>query len=484
MNKTPLEEFTHQVVETLKNAGGTVYQVGGSVRDQLLGLESKDVDLLVTGISGETAYKSLSNSAWKVDLVGKSFGVFKVYLEPDTLDVALPRVERSTGSHHRDFEVHYSQDISLKEDLERRDFTVNTLALRLTAAQPERCCSWARTGEDAPVLEDYFGGRADLESKILRAVGDPKARFEEDPLRMLRLARFMAKLDFEVEAHTAQAVRDNADLISTVSLERVFSELKGLLSSQYPSGVLRALRFLRDSGLLERLIPEFKATFGYDQKNPYHHLTLDEHIFEAVRYAVQHGFSLESRLALLFHDIGKPQTQSFDEKGVAHYYKHDLVGAEMVREILERLKASLEEQKCIIKLVFQHMRPPLNGSSKVLRNYVHDLGQDWPIGLEVREADRAAHAGIDEASLQESLERIRTQCLEVAAQVATFDERVLAVSGLELIQRYGLQGSQIGVLKKAAAQAVVDGELENERDAILEWLEGHKDRLLEPSGSA
>jgi tRNA nucleotidyltransferase (CCA-adding enzyme) len=466
MTHTPLEEFTDQVVETLKNAGGTVYQVGGSVRDQLLGLESKDVDLLVTEISGETVHSSLSNANWTVDLVGKSFGVFKVYLDPHTLDVALPRVERSTGSHHRDFEVHYSEDISLKTDLERRDFTVNTLALRLT-------------GEYAPVLEDHFGGRADLESKILRAVGDPKARFEEDPLRMLRLARFMAKLDFTVEPHTAQAVRDNVDLIGTVSLERVFSELKGLLSSQYPSGVLRALRFLRDSGLLERIIPEFKATFGYDQKNPYHHLTLDEHLFEAVRYAVEHGFSLESRLALLFHDMGKPQTQSFDEKGVAHYYKHDLVGASTVGEILERLKASLEEQKCITKLVFQHMRPPLNGSSKVLRNYVHDLGQDWPIGLEVREADRAAHAGIEETALKESLERIRTQCLEVAVQVATFDERALAVSGSLLIERFGVQGPQIGLLKKAAAQAVVDGDLENEAGAILEWLEGNRAILLQ-----
>ncbi len=387
-----LEQLLDSVTEAIARAGGTPYLVGGAVRDALLALQSKDLDVLVTNLESELL-KSVLERVGKVDLVGKSFGVFKVSKDGETLDVALPRTEQSTGAHHRDFEVSYDAHLPLDKDLERRDFTVNAMAWALRAgkgrgqkrAGPEGgpAREVLKLGQDSaalpktsegklePVPEaratdsllDPFGGQADLERRILRAVGDARARFEDDPLRMLRLARFIAKLDFEVEPQTARAVFENAHLIDSVALERVQIELMGLLSAPHPDGVLRSLRFLRDSGLLERILPEFKATYGYDQQNPHHHLTLDEHIFEAVRYAVSKGFDPLSRLTLLLHDLGKPNTQSFGDNGVAHYYKHEVVGAELAANILERLKFPLETRGHSPRLQLRITQPRLLGKT-------------------------------------------------------------------------------------------------------------------------
>jgi len=476
----PLEHLLTSLTDAIARAGGTPYLVGGAVRDGMLGVESKDLDILVTNLESE-ALKSVLETVGKVDLVGKSFGVFKVSKGGETLDVALPRLEKSTGTHHRDFEVSYDAHLPLEKDLERRDLTVNAMAWRLTARNREQGTGNREMLELLPSPEsrvpspesllDPFGGKADLERRILRAVGDARARFEDDPLRMLRLARFIAKLDFEVETETARAVLENAHLIETVALERVQIELMGLLSAKHPDGVLRALRFLRDSTLLERILPEFKATFGYDQQNPHHHLTLEEHIFGAVRYAVQHDFDPLSRLALLLHDLGKPQTRSFGSDGVAHYYKHEVIGSELAAQILERLKFPLEVQKSVTKLVLKHIRPPLDSSMRVLRRFVNDLGLDWERALEVRVSDRMAHTFEPDFDALGWLENTRARALKVSAELETFDERQLAISGLELMERFGVTGSQIGDLKKRAARAVVEGEVVNEREAVLDWLE-------------
>ena len=473
--KFPLERLLNTLIEAVTKAGGTPFLVGGAVRDGLMGLESKDMDVLVTGLESETL-KTVLEGVGKVDLVGKSFGVFKVSSEGETLDVALPRLERSTGTHHRDFEVDYNAFLPLEADLERRDFTVNAMAwaLSLESADSRHQISDIRFQTSEKSLIDPFRGKMDLERRILRAVGNPRARFEDDPLRMLRLARFVAKLNFFVERETALAVRENAYLIETVALERVQTELMGLLAAPHPDGVLRALRFLRDSTLLERILPEFKATFGFEQQNPYHHLTLEEHIFAAVRYAVEHGFNPLSRLALFLHDLGKPETQSFGEDGVAHYYKHEEVGAEMAEGILERLKFPLEVQKSVVKLVRQHMRPPLDASTRVLRRFINDLGPDWERALEVRVSDRMAHTFEPNFDAVAWLDAARARALEVSNELEHFDERQLAISGLELVKLFGVQGSAIGDLKKRIARAVVEGEVSNEREGILRWLEAQE----------
>ena len=449
-----MDDLTRDIGKTVAAHGGQAYLVGGAVRDALLGFPMKDEDVLVTNLEWTVLERAL-HAVGRVDAVGVSFGVLKVSRDGVTVDVALPRTERSTGVGHRDFEVTYNPNLSIESDLARRDFTVNAMAQHL------------ETG----ALVDPFGGADDLAQGVLRAVGDARARFEEDPLRMLRAARFLAKLDFTLEPGTFAAAQAEAQAITTVAPERIQTELWGLLEAKHANGVYRALEFLRDAGLLERILPEFAPSIGFDQQNPHHHLTLDEHVFHAIRYAVLWAAPTVTRLALLLHDIAKPATQSFGTDGVAHYYGHEVEGAHMAQTILERLRFSNEVLESVRRIVRHHMRPPMDARDRTLRRFVNDLGADWRAALACHEADLHAHVlpeGFDPRAWATNLQ---TRAEAFSETLAHFDERTLAVSGQTLMLEFDLKpGPELGRLKKMAAQAVVDGELENEEQAIVGWL--------------
>jgi tRNA nucleotidyltransferase (CCA-adding enzyme) len=440
----------NQLLQSIKQLHGEIYLVGGSVRDGLLNLPIKDADYIVTGIDFLSLRTQLETWA-RVDVVGASFGVLKVTYDNQTVDVALPRTERSTGVHHRDFEVTFNPSLPVEADLARRDFTVNAMAVRLRDQ----------------VLIDPFDGKIDLKQKKLSAVGNAAERFSEDPLRMLRLARFVAKLGFTVDPTTLSATRAMAHLVSSVAPERIQNELLGLLSCQ--NNLLSALHLLRDTGLLEQIIPEYAVCLGFDQLNPHHHLPLEEHMFQTVVFAAKS--SAEVKLAALLHDIGKPATQVFDTDGVAHYYHHEARGADITRSILMRFKCSTELLEMVVKLVRNHMRPPIPSSHKALRKFVNDLGVHATAALELRRADRLAHVPEPNWNADQWLAETLQRCADFPPDLETFDERELDVSGLELIERFNLVGSQIGTAKKAAANAIIEGELENEKSAILAWLE-------------
>jgi tRNA nucleotidyltransferase (CCA-adding enzyme) len=447
-------EITQEIANVVTKNGGETFLIGGAVRDALLGLSSKDEDVLVTGVEWSRLEKALA-TVGKVDAVGASFGVLKVAQDGLVIDVALPRTEQSTGIGHRDFTVTYDPNLPLEADLARRDFTVNAMARRIS--------------DDA--LIDPFNGMQDLKRRVLRAVGNPRERFTEDPLRMLRAARFVAKLDFTLEPETFAALKLEADRIKTVSPERIQTELWGMLAAPHPMGVLRALEMLRDTGLLAKIIPELEASFGFDQQNPHHHLLLDAHVFEAIRYAVAHNAPTLTRLALLLHDVSKPETQSFDETGIAHYYRHEDIGADRARTILERLKFSSDVIESVTKIVFEHMRPPRKPSTKSLRRWLNTLGTDWQAALACREADLAAHVLETGFEPRAWAQDILEQCQNIPQEVVTFDERNLKITGTKLMQEFNLQpGPALGELKKRAARAVIDGEIENEESAILAWL--------------
>ncbi|GEM46082.1 CCA tRNA nucleotidyltransferase [Deinococcus cellulosilyticus] len=421
------------IIHTIEQAGGRCYQVGGALRDELLGLPGKDRDLLVTGLSQEQLKKVLPG---KVGLVGASFEVFKVTQEGETVDVALPR-----------------NGLDLEDDLRHRDFTINALA-RSTSG-----------------LVDPTGGLQDLQNRILRMTSP--VIFEQDPLRLLRAIRFVAKLDFEIEPATLQTMTTQAHLLDQVSPERVQEEWLRLLRCPNADAVLRALRISRDTGILDRIFPEFAPCIGFEQHNPHHQFTVDEHIFAAVHHAVRRGFSLRTRLALFFHDIAKPACFSRGANGVGHFYEHEHVGARMTREILTRLKFSTHWIDSVRKLVRNHMRPPTDPSRKALRRFMNDLGEAWEDALDMREADLAAHlvpAGFDPETWSAG---IRQEALNMPL-VATFDERQLALSGHTIMQAFQVQGQEVGRLKQLAVQAIIEGELENQPEAILAFLEHKK----------
>jgi tRNA nucleotidyltransferase/poly(A) polymerase len=339
--------------------GLDAYLVGGAVRDELLGLESKDADFLVTGLDTDGLKRALEPHGRVEDLVvaGRLVGV-RLHpsdrtvrrLAPAGIELAPPRKEVSTGPGRHDFEIVADPSLSVEDDMRRRDFTVNAIARRLS------------TGE----LVDPVGGRADLQARVLRTVS--ASSFAEDPLRLVRALRFVSQLGFDPDASTIAQMRDEASAVRLVSGERIggglaadgMGELSKLLLGAEPA---RALRLARDTGVLIEMLPEFEAAIGFDQESRYHDMTVDEHTFAVVQAAADAGASLAVRLAALFHDLGKPVVAWRGSDGRLHYYSkpgraqrsHEQVGAELAAAALSRLRYPNDLRSRVLRIVRHHM---------------------------------------------------------------------------------------------------------------------------------
>ncbi len=295
--------------ETVKEilTRGRIFEVGGAVRDRLLlgEVASKDRDYLVTGIDYDELTRLLRNHG-RVDLVGRSFGVIKFTQPrggaPYTFDLTLPRKEYSTGWGHKDFEVEFDPSLSVEEDLLRRDFTINAMAVPLDGAE----------------LIDPLNGRFDLEKRLIRMVY-PES-FADDPLRMLRAVQFAARFAFDIEPETLEAIKANASRIASVSAERVGEELNKLLErSEKPS---IGFRLMRDTGLLAEILPELAACVDIDQPGGYHRWDVFEHTMHTIDACRP---DLRLRMAALFHDVRKPQAKRVVESWRAQVVRQDLV---------------------------------------------------------------------------------------------------------------------------------------------------------------
>lgn len=300
------------------------YMVGGSIRDKLLGLEPKDYDF-ATPLLPDDIEKAVKDSGRRAYLTGKRFGTIGFKFEDKFIEVTTFRTERYGKT--RKPEVEFVE--SLNEDLSRRDFTINAMAY-------------------SSKLIDPFGGKLDLKAKIIRAVGNPTVRFKEDPLRMLRAARFAAQLDFDIEPTTLKSMAKNAHLILTVSRERWIMELDKLLIGNASKG----LQVLADTDLLKFIMPELRLQVGYDQNNRNHSLTLEQHSFGVVDKLPK---DLTLRWAGLLHDVGKPFVRTENPKGHSNYVFHELIGAEMVYGIGKRLKWSNERLNAVQDLISHHL---------------------------------------------------------------------------------------------------------------------------------
>lgn len=335
-----------EILAVLQSHGFEAFLVGGCVRDLCLGRVPGDWDIatsaqpeqvrqffaqtIATGLKHGTVTVVLS----KRDMgMGMGMGMNKMDKiesdEPQYYEVTTYRIDGEYQDARRPAQVTFTA--SLEEDLRRRDFTINAMAYH------------PQTG-----LIDPFGGRADLQQKIIRVVGNGHDRFREDALRMLRAVRFASQLGFTIEAETAQSIKANSQLLEKISLERIREELLKILCSEHPENI----RQLSDLGLMEYIIPEVEQGIGFDQRSSHHDKTVYEHTLAVVRNTPNEPVL---RLAALLHDIAKPATFTLDEKGRGHFYGHHLVGEKMAREILERLKFDrLTIQKVCI-LVRNHM---------------------------------------------------------------------------------------------------------------------------------
>lgn len=421
-----------------------LYLVGGTVREILrgAGAESVDEDYLAAGIEYDDLVSRLEGFG-SVNLVGKTFGVIK-FTPPSrpTVDVSLPRTEFSTGVGHRDFSVRFDSRLPVEKDLERRDFTVNSMALHLG------------TG----MLVDPLGGRADLERRLLRV--NREDSFLEDPLRILRGVQLMARLDFAVEEETRADMRRNGPLIESVSAERVRDELHKLLElAERPS---RGFVFMHEEGILARILPELDATFGEEQ-NEFHP---DDVFMHSLKSCDRARPELHLRWSALLHDIGKKEMKRI-VGGRTVFYRHEEASARDADAILERLRCSRELRKSVVTLIAHHMfNITADWSDAAVRRFIARAGREnLDDLLALREADGLSRGDgavvAQNASLRARFER-------VLSSDAAFKIKDLAIGGSDIMEALGIgEGPEVGKILQELFEMVLENPEENTREKLI-----------------
>jgi tRNA nucleotidyltransferase/poly(A) polymerase len=446
------------------------YVVGGAVRDELLGHQSKDADFLVQGLDIEGLRAALEPHGRTEELVvaGKPVGVRFYPRDPEIrrqvragIELAPPRREVSTGPGRHDFEIVVDPTASVEDDLNRRDFTINAIARRLS---------------DGTIVDPHHG-RDDLEHRVLRTV-TPNS-FAEDPLRLVRGLRFVSQLDLDPDEQTLEQMRAEAESVSHVSGERIggglaadgMGELSKLLMGKHPA---KALRLARDTGVLVHLLPEFGPAIGFEQESRYHDMTVDEHTFEVVQAAADGDAPLRVRLAALFHDLGKPHVAWRGTDDRLHYYakpgystqSHEQVSAQLASAALERLRYPTELRQRVVRIVRAHMLDPGRADEVRARRLLQRYGLG--VTFDLLDHKRADLLGKGPAN-DKDLERLREFRRVVEREKASPHRlRDLAIGGDDLIAIGYEPGPAIGRTLRTLLDDVVKAPELNTRDKLLE----------------
>ncbi len=433
--------YVYTVLTALRDAGHEAYPVGGCVRDCLMGRAPADWDVCTAALPEQVEAVFAGQRSIRT---GVKHGTVTVLWEGRPVEITTFRTDGPyRDNRHPDTVTFVS---SLREDLARRDFTVNAMAL----------------DSDGSVI-DPFGGRADLEAGRIRCVGEPKARFGEDALRILRALRFASKLDFTVEPDTARSAVEDRALLDNIARERVFSELKGILTGPGAGRVLRDY-----APVIFQIIPELAGSEGFDQKNPHHIHDVWTHSTMAVDAAPPEPVL---RLTMLLHDVGKPETFFTDEAGVGHFYGHAEKGAEMADGILRRLRCDNATRERVCLLIHYHaIQPPQ--TPKAMRRLLVKVGEEtvrqlldcWRADCADR-ADAVLAADIPWGTLIGTAERILEELSTEPAPC--FSVKSLAVNGGDILALGLSPGPAVGKVLRALLEEVINGEIANEREALL-----------------
>ena len=445
MNKVSINNFSEIEIEILRklNKYGKGYIVGGAIRDILLGLKPKDIDF-TTNLPYETLKDLFIEYTPKE--TGKSFGVLRIRVNEIDYEIAKFREDKYEEKDGlkivpEDKKVDFVDDI--KEDLARRDFSINAMAYN-----------------EADGIVDLYNGQKDIENKVINFVGNAEERIVEDPLRILRAFRFMSRLGFFLSENTSEAIKKQKDLLKSIPEERITMEFSKLLLGKNVKNTLTAMK---DTGVLELIISEFKATYDFEQHNPHHNLDLFNHIISVVSKVPA---DLELRYTALLHDIAKPLVQTFDEKGIAHYKTHEIVGADMARDILTRLKLPVKLIETVEDIIKKHMVLYRDVTDKKFNKLLSEMGYDNLLRLiEHCNADNSSKNNEvvnPENDLHERLKR----AVEKQMQVTVND---LALNGKDLIDM-GFKGTEIGKIKGELLDKYLSEEIPNEKEAMLAYV--------------
>ena len=445
-----------KISQTADELNMECYVIGGYVRDIFLQRPSKDIDVVVVGKGIEMARAFAKKLGKKAHLaVYANYGTAQVKYKEHEIEFVGARRE----SYTRDSRNPIVEDGTLEDDQNRRDFTINALAI---------CLNEKRFGE----LVDPFDGMLDLEDRIIRTPLEPGITFSDDPLRMMRCIRFATQLNFYIDEETFDALCENKERIRIITRERINDELNKIILSPVPS---KGFIELDRCGLLEIIFPQLTAMQGVEVKNGYGHKEMFYHTLEVLDNVARESDNLWLRWAALLHDIGKPRTKRWDPVQKWTFHNHNAVGEKMVTKIFKEFKMPLNEKmRYVAKLVGLHMRPIVIADNEVtdsaVRRLLFDAGDDIEDLMTLCEADITSKNELRKQRFLDNfrLVRVKLKDLEERDRIRNFQP---PVDGDEIMRTFGLTPcAEVGALKMSIKDAILDGIIPNEHDAAYEYM--------------
>ncbi|MEE9225359.1 MAG: CCA tRNA nucleotidyltransferase [Bacteroidota bacterium] len=457
------EEILRRIGRIADAADIEAYAVGGYVRDKLLGKEVMDIDIVVLGESIPFAKRVARELRVKKVVTFEKFRTAMIHWNEHKLEFVGARKE----SYHRTSRKPTVTEGSLRDDLARRDFTINALAVSINA-------------EKFGTLIDLFGGREDLDRCVLRTPLSPEKTFEDDPLRVMRAVRFASELGFAVERKTLCAVKSMRERITIVSQERITDELLRVLASPEPS---IGFKLMIQTELLQLVFPEIAAMAGVEQREDHHHKDVLLHTLKVVDNIARLTNNLWLRFAALVHDIAKPSTKAFREGVGWTFHGHDELGARMVKGLFRRLRLPMEHLPYVEKLVRLHLRPMTlvdkSVTDSAVRRLLFEAGEDIDDLIMLCRADITSRNPRLVQQYTSNYNVVVKKINEVEKKDRLRNWQP-PVRGEEIMQVCGLQpGPLVGKLKKMIEEAILDGKIPNEHDAALQYLKKVKDEVIE-----
>ncbi len=424
------------IIDILYNEGYEAFAVGGCIRDSLLGKSPQDWDITTSAFPD--AVEKLFD---KTIPTGIKHGTVTVIIEGEAFEVTTYRTDGTYINNRRPETVSFVS--SLKEDLARRDFTINALAYN------------TREG-----LKDYYSGIDDLNKRVIETVGNADIRFQEDALRLLRAVRFSCQLDFSLDPKTLLSIKNNSSLIKNISKERIREELNKILLSPKPS---KGFLLLESTGLLKHILPEVQEMVGMNQHNPHHDKDIFLHTLAVIDNSPR---DITLRLSALLHDIGKPRTFSIDKKGIGHFYGHDELGVSMTDAILKRLTYDNKTINLVKKLVKHHMLVFKESRSPVLKRTMADLGKNnMKLLFSLQRADIKSSAPPFNLSAVDSLEEKTKKIIKDKDPIYIKD---LNITGEDLVRELNIEpGKIVGEILNHLLDVVLERPFLNEASELL-----------------
>lgn len=447
--KINLPEKVNKILAVLTDNGFEAYVVGGCVRDSLLGIAPKDWDICTDATPDEI--KKCFASFYTYD-AGIKHGTVSVVLEKEVFEVTTYRIDGEYKDNRHPQSVIFIDNLTA--DLARRDLTINAMAYNESSG-----------------LQDPFNGRVDLKNRLIRCVGSPDKRFNEDALRIIRALRFASVYDFFIDKETSDSILKNAQLLQNISSERISSELNRLLCGDGAEEVLNNYR-----EVFAVFIPEIKRSFDFEQHTKHHNRDVWRHTTHAVASISP---TVMLRMTMLLHDLGKPRACKVDPDGTCHFKIHPKYSAEYADEILHRLKYPSRFIDTCLKLILYH-DVRFNGTKRQVKHIMNAIGEENLILLfKVQRADILAQSDYLQKQKLESIDTAEALYAEILKEASCFTLKQLAINGNDL-QKLGVPcGKEIGSLLKLLLSLVIDEKVKNEKSALLKKAEELKEDIID-----